>query len=283
MALDEIEPYQGMELTDEMRAQVAREERWVPGPAGAPDVRVILYRPVESTGTLPLIVSMHGGAFAMSADHFPAADAGLAMLGALVVSVDYRTVPDDPFPCGVEDCYAVLGWAVSALDIDRSRVVVTGASSGGALAAAVAQMVRDRGGPTIAFQALMVPVLDDRCETPSMQQHESSPSFSGAVARWMWDTYLGADADRSATSPYAAPNRNPDLAGLPPAFIQVNGLDPLRDEGIEYASRLMAAGVPVELYCAPHQHHGLSEEPRTEAHARALFRDAIRAAITTAE
>lgn len=276
---DQIEPYPGLELTDEMRAAVSIEERFVPGPVGAPDVRVLLYRPVDRTGTLPLIMSFHGGAFAMRADMFPANDAALAMLGALVVSVDYRIVPEHPYPCGVEDCYAAFEWAVRTLDVDLARVVVIGPSAGGALAAAVALMARDRNGPAIALQALVIPVIDDRCDTPSMQQHVDGPLFSGAAARAMWDRYLGPGIDRSATPPYAAPGRAGDLSGLPPAYIQVNGLDPLRDEGIEYARRLLAAGVEVELYCAPGQRHGLSENPRTAAVAARLQMEAVRAAI----
>jgi acetyl esterase/lipase len=280
-----MQPYPGMELTDEMRAAVTVEERHVPGPEGAPDVRVLLYRPRDAAGTLPLVVDMHGGAFAMRADMFPANDARLAMLGALVVSVDYRIVPEHPFPSGVEDCYAALCWAVKELDVDRSRVVVTGASAGGALAAAVALMARDRGGPAISFQALVIPVLDDRCDTPSMHQYAESPAhieaqvFSGTRARDMWSTYLAAHGNRSDLSAYAAPARAESLAGLPPAFIQVNGLDPLRDEGIHYALRLLAGGVPVELYCAPGQHHGYSEDPRPQAQSARLYREAIAAAI----
>jgi acetyl esterase/lipase len=276
---NEIEPYPGMELTDELRAAVTVEERFVPGPPGAPDVRVLLYRPVGAGGTLPLVVELHGGAFAMRPDAFPANDARLAMLGALVVAVDYRIVPEHPFPCGVEDCYAALCWAVEALDVDRSRVVVTGASAGGALAAAVALMARDRGGPAICLQGLVIPVMDDRCATPSMRQYEVAPVFGGREARAMWDRYLGADRDPAATSPYAAPARATDLAGLPPAFVQVGALDPLRDEGLEYARRLMEAGVAVELYCAARQHHGLSEDLRTSAHAAALHLSAVAAAI----
>ena len=275
-----IEPYPGMELTDEMRSSVAIEERFVPGPLGAPDVRVLLYRRTEAAGALPLIVSIHGGAFAMRAENFPANDARLAMLGALVVSVDYRIVPDDPFPCGAEDCYAALQWAVATLDIDPGRVVVTGASAGGALAAAVALMARDRGGPAISYQALVIPVIDDRCQTASMRQFVEAPLFGARAAELMWDRYLGTDGDRTGTSPYAAPARAADLAGLPPAFIQVGGLDPLRDEGIEYAMRLMADGVAVELYCAPGQHHGLSEDDRTQAQAAALYLAAMSAAIS---
>ena len=254
-------------------------ERRIAGPAGAPDVRVLVYRPKTAEGTLPLVLSLHGGGFALRPDHFPAGDAGYATLGAVVAAVDYRTVPEDPFPCAIEDCYAALQWAVDSLDVDPGRVVVTGVSAGGALAAALTQMVRDRGGPAISFQMLIIPVTDDRCRTPSMHQYVEAPLFSAPMAEGMWTTYLGADADRSATSPYAAPARAESLAGLPPAFIQVNGLDPLRDEGILYAMALMASDVPVELYCAPHQHHGLSEDPRTAAEGARLLQGAIRAAL----
>jgi acetyl esterase len=107
-----------------------------------------------------------------------------------------------------------------------------------------------------------------------------APLFGSRQARGMWDTYLGPDVDRNNTPAYAAPNRAETLAGLPPAFIQVGGLDPLRDEGIEYAMRLMADGVPVELYCAAGQHHGLPEDLRTAGHAATLYQDAIKAAIS---
>jgi len=269
-----------MELTDEMRSSVTIEECVAPGPPGAPDVRVLLYRPNGAAGTLPLIVSIHGGAFAMRAENFPAIDARLAMLGALVASVDYRIVPDHPFPCGPEDCYAALRWAVTTLEIDPDRVIVTGASAGGALAAAVALMARDRGGPAISYQALVIPVIDDRCQTASMHQFVEGPLFGAREAELMWHRYLGADVDRSRTSPYAAPGRAEDLRELPPAFIQVGGLDPLRDEGIQYAMHLMADGVAVELYCAPGQRHGLTEDPRTQAQANALYHAAISAAIS---
>jgi acetyl esterase/lipase len=122
-------------------------------------------------------------------------------------------------------------------------------------------------------------VLDDRCATPSMRQYEVAPLFGGREARGMWDVYLGADRDPATTSPYAAPARAVDLTGLPPAFVQVGALDPLRDEGLEYAMRLLAADVPVELYCAARQHHGVSEDLRTSAHAAALHLSAVAAAI----
>jgi acetyl esterase len=280
MASDK-EPYPGQELTDAMRSDLDIKERFIPGPAGSPDVRVLIYRPKVAASTLPLIVSIHGGGFAMKPDNFPGNDGRLAMLGALVVSVDYRITPDNPYPAGVEDCYAALCWAVGTddIDIDRSRVVVTGVSAGGALSAATTQMTRDRDGPHISFQALVVPVIDDRCETPSMRQSEDSPIFGAKEARLMWDVYLG-DLDRATTPPYAAPGRAEDLSGLPPAFIQVGGLDTLRDEGIEYAERLLAAGVSVELYCAPKQHHAANEDGRTAKLASELYLAAVAAAIS---
>lgn len=279
MNADELEPFPGMELTEAMLDAVDIDTRFAPGPEGAPEVRVLVYRPKGRDGTLPLVISLHGGAFARRPDNFPAGDARLAMLGAVVVAVDYRIVPEHPFPAGVEDCYAALCWAVDTLDIDRDRVVMTGVSAGGALVGGVTLMSQNRGGPKISFQALVIPVTDDRCDTPSMTQFPEGPFFGAKAARAMWSRYLGGDG--ATASPYAAPNRADDLRGLPPAFIQVGEFDPLRDEGLTYAMRLLAAGVSVELYCAPRQHHGLSEDPRTAAQAGRLYIEAIAAALGT--
>ena len=141
-------------------------------------------------------MSIHGGAFARRPDNFPAGDARLAVLGAQVLSVDYSIVPDSHYPDAVEDCYSSLCWAVDELPIDSRRIVITGASAGGALAAAL--IARDRQGPDIKLQALIIPVLDDRCETPSMRQFEEAPLFGGRMARPMWDNYLA----RRRPAPY---------------------------------------------------------------------------------
>ena len=235
LTTDELEPFPGQELTSELLAAVDREERFAPGMSGAPEVRLLVYRAKEARAGQPLVVDIHGGGFALRADNFPAGPARLAKLGATVVSVDYRPSTETPFPAGVEDCYVALCWATEFLDIDRERIAVTGVSAGAALAAAVTLMARDWDGPAIAFQALVIPVIDDRCDTPSIRQYDEGPLFGGRLAKEMWVRYLGTDANRTTTSPYAAPGRAEDLHGLPPAFIQVNGLDPLRDEGIQYA------------------------------------------------
>ena len=277
--------YEGMELTDEHRAHLHIDERFAPGPEGAPDVRVLVYRPKNQSGRLPVIVSIHGGAFVrMRADTFAATDAYWAMNhDCVVVSVDYRLAPEHPFPAGPEDCYAVLCWVVRSADelnIDTDRVVVAGGSAGGALTAAVTLMARDRHGPKIAFQGLMIPVLDDRLETPSIRQAVDAPGFNSRGAEGMWLHYLGEDYDRSNTSPYAAPSRAADLSGLPPAFVQTNGLDPLRDEGIQYALRLLAAGVSVELCNVPGAYHGAPPlNPAAATRANRAYNAALHEAL----
>jgi acetyl esterase/lipase len=201
----------------------------------------------------------------------------------VVVSVDYRLAPEHPFPAGPEDCYAGLQWVANngeELKVDLARLVVTGGSAGGALSAAITQMARDRNGPKIAYQALMIPVTDDRLKTPSYEQSGDAEGFNKAGTEGMWLHYLGEDYNRSKTSPYAAPARATDLSDLPPAFIQTNGLDPLRDEGIEYALALLAAGVQVELYNCPGAYHGAPpKDPRTAAIAFRVYDAALGAAL----
>jgi acetyl esterase len=235
--------------------------RTIPGPDGAPDVPIIIYRPKAATGLLPGVVDFHGGAFIMGSaqmDHM--ANVRIAnVVNAVVVSIDYRLAPEHPFPAGVEDCYAGLLWThanAADLGIDTARLAVTGGSAGGALAAAVALMARDRGGPAICFQALNIPVTDDRLVTWSSRKFTDVPMFNRPGAENMWLSYLGPGYESRETSPYAAPNRAPDLSGLPPAYIQTMDLDPLRDEGIDYAKRLMATGISVELHAYPGTFHG---------------------------
>ena len=288
LPIDRSQPedvYPGMELTDRHREALDIGECMIPGPEGAPDVRVIVYRPKDASGRLPVLLHLHGGAFCLlSPDTFAGMEANWSLdHGCVVVSVDYRLAPEHPFPAGPEDCYAALLWTVanaSDLEIDLDRLVVTGGSAGGALSAALCLMARDRNGPKIAYQALMIPVIDDRLETSSHHGAEGAPGFNKAGNEGMWLHYLGEDYDRSNTSPYAAPVRAESLKGLPPAFVQTNGLDPLRDEGIAFAMRLMSEGVDVELYNAPGSYHGADPlDPRTALQAARVYNEALHAAL----
>jgi acetyl esterase/lipase len=239
--------------------RVETSERTIPGPEGAPDVKVRLYKPREApAGPLPCYVHFHGGGFILG-DLETSHPRMLKYCGDLKcfgVSVDYRLAPEHPFPAGPEDCYAALRWTVENADelgIDPDRVAIGGDSAGAAFAAAVTLMARDRGGPRIALQVLTVPVTDDRMETPSMKAFTDTPVWDAVKSGHMWRHYLGEGGGE--VSPYAAPNRATDLSGLPAAYVMTAEYDSLRDEGIDYAQRLMAAGVPVELHVFPGTYH----------------------------
>ena len=188
----------------------------------------------------------------------------------MVVSVEYRLAPEHPFPAGLEDCYAALVWTATEakkLGIDPERIAIAGQSAGGGLAAATALLARDRGGPKLCFQLLEIPELDDRLDTPSMLAFTDTPLWNRPNAVWSWRHYLGPD-HRGEVSPYAAPARAENLAGLPPAYISTMEFDPLRDEGILYALRLLQAGVSVELHSYPGTFHGSALLPTAEVSRR---------------
>lgn len=181
----------------------------------------------------------------------------------VVVSVDYRLAPEHPFPAGVEDCYAALLWTVEhapELNIDPQRAAVGGTSAGGGLAAALSLMSRDRKGPAISFQFLGFPVTDDQMQTESVRHFTDTPNWTHEATINMWAYYLG-DPKPAEVSPYAAPLRADDLTNLPPAYIWTGEFDPLRDEGIQYALRLMSANVPVELHNFAGTFHGFDQTP----------------------
>jgi acetyl esterase len=220
---------------------------WTEVPVGGATVRV--YRPKGADGDLPALLHIHGGGFCLgSAEIDHPQSVGLAdELQAVVATVDYRLAPENPYPAGLDDCYAAL-----ELLAGPDRLAVQGQSAGGALAAGVALLARDRNGPAIRLQVLEIPVLDDRCDTPSMREHVATPMWSRPQAVQAWSYYLaGRPADQ-----YAAPARAEDLSGLPPAFVLTCELDPLRDEGIRYAARLLESGVSVELHSYPGTFHG---------------------------
>lgn len=240
---------------------------------------VRVYRPSGADAPLPGLLFIHGGGFVLGSvdlEHQSCVDLARA-LGIVVVSVDYRLAPEHPYPAGLEDCFAALGLLARLPEVDPTRVAVHGQSAGGCLAAGVALLARDRNGPALCFQSLDVPVTDDRLETASMRSAGPWPMWSPQQAATSWQLYLdGTPADQ-----YAAPARADDLSGLPPAYVVTCELDPLRDEGIAYATRLMTAGVPVELHCWPGTFHGAQIVPeagvvkRMEAERRAVLARAL--------
>ena len=235
---------------------VTSQDRQVPGPSGDPDITVRVYRPVNATEPLPGIYYIHGGGMIMG--DVAGEDAGATMLcdlvGAVVVSVEYRLAPEHPHPAPVEDCYAGLVWTAShtaELGIDAQRLALYGGSAGGGLVLGCALLARDRGGPALKFMMPIYPMIDDRNETPSSQEITDIGIWDrdGNIEAWAW--YLGGKpADQ-----YAAPARAQDLSGLPPAFIDVGTVDLFRDEDIAFAQRLMQAGVPTELVVNPGSYH----------------------------
>ncbi len=205
---------------------------------------------------------MHGGGFLIGNRWMD--DARLvpwsSALDCVVVSVEYRLAPEHPYPAPLDDCYAGLAWVhghADELGIDRGRIGVGGLSAGAGLAAALAILARDRRQLPVAFQYLDSPMLDDRIETPSSQS-DWLVIWTRTSNRFGWDAYLGGAAGADDPPRHAVPARNPDLTGLPPAFVVVGGADGFRDEDIEYATRLNGAGVPTELHVFPGMPHGFS-------------------------
>jgi acetyl esterase len=248
-AQDEIEGIDGLEITDHL----------VSDDSGGSKVRVRAYVPLALQRPLAGVLYMHSGGFVLGsieAEHAQVASLA-ARVGALFVSVEYRLAPEHPYPAALDDCYSVLSWMVASADelgICPTRVGVAGSSSGACLAAALALLARDRGGPAICFQLLNSPVLDDRLETPSMVEFTDTPVWDRQSAALSWQHYLGSEMERVPY--YAAPARAEDLSGLPPAYIATSEFDPLRDEGITYGLRLLQAGVAVEIHNFPGAYHG---------------------------
>ncbi|WP_232835406.1 alpha/beta hydrolase [Actinocorallia populi] len=239
----------------------AVQERAVPGPQGAPEVPLLICRPTGAAGPTGVIYYIHGGGMVMGTNRHGADDLlDLALdLGMTLVSVEYRLAPEHPHPAPVEDCYAGLLWTVEhagELGLDLGRVVVAGTSAGGGLAAAVSLLARDRGGPALAGQMLICPMLDDRNDTPSSIQMAGLGIWDRTCNDTGWTALLGDARGGPDVSPYAAPARAADLSGLPPAFVDVGSAETFRDEDVAYATRIWQAGGVAELHVWPGGCHG---------------------------
>jgi len=240
---------------------VSVEEHRAPGPSGSPTVTILLYRPDGHPGVLPAVLWIHGGGYVLGqARDDDALARGLARnVKCVVASVDYRLAPEHPFPAPLEDCYAALRWLwgnAARLAVDPSRIAVAGASAGGGLAAGLALLARDRGEVPVRFQVPIYPMIDDRGLTFSSRAITDPLVWNARSNMLGWKAYLGQEPGGEGVSPYAAAARAADLAGLPPAFIPVGDLDLFLDENVEYAQRLMRAGVPTELHVYAGAYHG---------------------------
>lgn len=206
------------------------------------------------------VVYLHGGGmFIGNLDLYDATVAQyVSESGVPMLAVEYRLAPENPHPVPVEDCYAGLLWLVdeaTQLGVDPARIALMGDSAGGGLAAAVGLIARDRKWPEVARQILIYPMLDDRTRTPDPTLVPFAIwSYDDNVTGW--DALIGDGSGGDNVSPYAAPARATDLADLPSTYVEVGELDIFRDEAIEYARRLAASGVPVELHVHPGAPHG---------------------------
>lgn len=238
--------------------QVAKiEDRRIPGPAGEIPLRI--YTPA-SAAPMGALVYFHGGGWVIGdiESHDEVCRALAKGSGCVVVSVDYRLAPEHKFPAAPEDCHAATKWVAAnaaALGVDPNRIAVGGDSAGGNLAAVVAQMARDHGGPKIAFQLLIYPATDWSKESASQREFvQDGYILSRGDMVWFYDHYMTSAADK--TNPYFSPACAKSLAGLPPAFVMTAAIDPLRDEGEAYAEALRKAGVAVTAKRYPGVCHG---------------------------
>ena len=231
------------------------EDRILPDPTS---LRVRIYRPNEDAA-LPLIVYNHGGGWVLG--NLEMQDETCRRLAnrvpAVVVNVEYRLAPEHPYPAASDDCVMALKWAhenAASLGGDTEKLIVAGTSAGGNLAASAALRTRDTEGPPLALQVLLLPVVDDRMDTPSYRMYRNGPVLEARQMQWYWDQYVPDLTRRS--EPYAAPARTADLSGLPTTIVVTAGCDPLRDEAEDYAQRLRNAGVQVTARRFPGQVHG---------------------------
>ena len=264
-------PFTAQALAGERKRSFARPplpapawmEKVIPGPKGAPDVRIyIVNGPPAGDHPRPAILHVHGGGYVLgdAKSSISQLQEIAAALDCVIVTVDYRLAPETRFPGSLEDNYAGLKWLyanAASLGADRSRIAVMGESAGGGHAAMLAIAARDRGEIPLVYQALIYPMLDDR--TGSIRK---KPPYQGMIIwneqrnRFGWTSLLGVPAG-SRRVPYGSvPARVENLRGLPPAFIGVGSIDLFVDEDIEYAQRLVDAGVSVTLDVVPGAFHG---------------------------
>jgi acetyl esterase/lipase len=263
-------------LAGEPEAVDRIEDVSVPGPRGGIGCR--LYVPGGGEA-LPSLLYMHGGGWVVGDldSHDSVCRALARRAGCIVLAVDYRLAPEHRFPAAAEDAWAALVWLhdnAASIGADPDRLAVGGDSSGGNLAAVIARWSRDRGGPRIAAQVLIYPVIDFDLDSPSYRSMETGYGLTRESMRWYWDQYLSDPSD--GASPDASPLRAGNLTGLAPALLITCELDPLASEGSAYAAALSAAGVPVEHIHEGDMIHGYIRMAGVISRARKSWDDCAR-------
>jgi acetyl esterase len=246
----------------------------IPGASGPLPVRV--YTPAGGDAPRPVVVFFHGGGWVIgNIDTHDGTCRDLASdSGAIIVSVDYRLAPEEPFPAAVDDCFAALEWAsahASELGGDPELLAVAGDSAGGNLAAVTAILARDRSGPPLRFQLLVYPGVGVSEDQASVRDHAEGYFLTARDMEWFSTHYIGADGDR--TDPRYDPIYA-DLTGVAPAHVITCEFDPLRDGGAAYAARLRECGVAVTERCYEGHIHGAFGMQAVVAASRDVIRDA---------
>lgn len=236
------------------------EERQIRSTNGPVTLSFFYPQDSQTTSRLPALLYTHGGGM-ICGNRFTFCKDALAHAkpsGAVVVSVEYRLAPEHPYPAAIDDCWAALryvGEHAAELRIDADRLMLFGSSAGANLSAALTMLARDRKGPKIIGQLLDCPMLDDRNATNSSRQVSGHGTWTRGSNIMAWGAYLGPDAGKDTNNPYAVPARCSDFSSLPPAFITVGSTELFRDEAVEYAQKLWAAGVQCELHVWPGTFH----------------------------
>lgn len=234
------------------------ENIYIPRQDGRTTVRLRTYKPGSTHAPTPALIWMHGGGHLIGK---PEQDDGVCAqfvreLGITVISVDYRLSPQYPFPAALDDCYCALQWAASHPGSDPARIAVGGASAGGGLAAALAQLAHDRKEIEPAFQLLVYPMLDDRTVLRTDIDDSQNITWDHESNRFGWESYLRRECGADEVLAYSVPARRTDLSGLPPAWVGVGDLDIFHAEAVGYAQRLNDCGVACELEVIPGVFHG---------------------------
>lgn len=259
----------------------------VPGAPGEPEIDVYVYRRAHRPQPSGALLWIHGGGYVIG---HPAAYHALcrrfaADAGVLVASVDYRLAPESPFPAGLHDCYAALGWLhahAGELGVDADRIAVGGDSAGGGLAAALSQLAHDRAELPVCFQLLVYPMLDDRTVLRADDAGTGEFVWSARSNRFGWTAYLGHEPTAEAAPEYAAPARRADLQGLPPAWLGIGDLDLFHAEDTAYAARLQGAGVPCQVHEVPGMYHGADALHAYRTPLTAAFLESMTSALRQA-